>query len=169
MLYSSSYTNHCCFQAEARSQPPMDVQRTDTVDAVAVVVVEGAQMLVIRRSQHVCAPGKICFPGGHVEAGESESDAVRREMREELAVGCVPQGVVWRSRTRWGANVAWWLATLADRAGLEPNAAEVAEIMWLSTETMLAEPDLLESNQQFLEALERGEINLALSSCDTDD
>jgi len=36
---------------------------------VVAVVMRGEQFLVIRRSQHVRAPGMYCFPGGTIEAG----------------------------------------------------------------------------------------------------
>ena len=45
----------------------------------------------------VAAPGRVCFPGGHVEPGEEDREAVVRECREELqahveAVACVCSG-----------------------------------------------------------------------------
>lgn len=40
--------------------------------------------LLIRRSATVRVPLRVCFPGGWIDAGESQADAVRREMREEL-------------------------------------------------------------------------------------
>jgi 8-oxo-dGTP diphosphatase len=132
----------------------------ETRHAVAVVVVENDQFLVIRRSQHVRAPGKACFPGGHIESGETEPCAVEREMLEELSIACEPQRVVWRSRTSWGTNVAWWLARRTDDRPPKADPAEVEEVMWLSAQEMLAHPDLLESNQHFLELLDRGEIEL---------
>lgn len=41
--------------------------------------------LAIRRGRAVAAPGRVCFPGGHIEPGEEEHEAVVRECREELA------------------------------------------------------------------------------------
>ena len=58
--------------------------------AVAAIVFESGRFLTIRRSNLVRAPGKVCFPGGHVEPGETEEDAVRREMIEELCIQCEP-------------------------------------------------------------------------------
>ncbi len=52
---------------------------------VGVAVREG-QLLVIRRSQTVEAPGAYCFPGGAIDPGETEQDALRREFQEELAL-----------------------------------------------------------------------------------
>ena len=77
---------------------------------VVVVVLRDERFLVIRRSQHVRAPGTHCFPGGHIEPGESESDAARRELLEELAVETTPLRLLWRSITPWNVELAWWLA-----------------------------------------------------------
>ena len=53
---------------------------------VVAVVVRDGRFLVIRRSNRVVAPGMICFPGGGVEADESEEETLIREIREELGV-----------------------------------------------------------------------------------
>ena len=77
---------------------------------VVAVVRRGEQFLVIRRSQHVRRAGMHCFPGGTIEPGESEADAVRREMREELRLVGQPRRLLWRSVTPWNVELAWWLS-----------------------------------------------------------
>ena len=57
---------------------------------VVAVVVREARLLVVRRSALVEAPRAYCFPGGGIEPGETESEALRREMVEELAAEVVP-------------------------------------------------------------------------------
>ena len=39
-----------------------------------------------------------------------------------------------------------------------PHPVEVAEILWLSVEEMLADPTLLEGNRPFLEAIRAGRL-----------
>ena len=130
--------------------------------AVAAVVIDKGRFLVVRRSQSVRAPGLYCFPGGHIEEGESEAEAVCREMREELSVACFPQKAVWRCVTSWGIDVAWWLAHLAAESQLVANPEEIAEVHWLTPEEMNLRGEMLESNELFLGALDRGEIELAI-------
>lgn len=127
--------------------------------AVAVIVRDG-RMLVIRRSRSVVAPGAYCFPGGGIEPGESEEDALRRELREELNVSVQPIRPVWRSVTPWQVQLVWWLAELDDHAEPVPSPAEVESIHWCTAEEMAGLPELLESNRHFLEALAAGEVGL---------
>src|SRR5688572_16987188 len=79
---------------------------------VVAVVLRGEQFLVIRRSQHVRAPGMHCFPGGAIEPSESEQAAMVREMHEELAVVARPLQRLWETVTPWHVHLAWWLAEI---------------------------------------------------------
>jgi len=52
----------------------------------AVIFNENKEVLFTKRSQTVREPGKWCLPGGHIEVGESWTDAVVREIKEELGI-----------------------------------------------------------------------------------
>lgn len=127
--------------------------------AVAVVLCRG-RFLVIRRSSLVVAPGAFCFPGGGIEDGESEEEALVREIREELGATVRPLRRVWQSTTPWKVQLSWWLSCLEDDAPLTPNPAEVASVHWFTAEEMSQLEGLLESNHHFLRALAAGEIRL---------
>src|SRR5436190_14188733 len=105
--------------------------------AVAVVVREG-RFLVIRRSPTVVAPSAYCFPGGGIDAGETEEQALVREFREELGAVIVPVRRIWRSTTRWQVELAWWLGEVAIEDRLELNPAEVTSVHWLAPAEMLS-------------------------------
>ncbi|MDX1962446.1 MAG: NUDIX domain-containing protein [Pirellulales bacterium] len=135
--------------------PPPIVRR----GAVAVIW-RDSQLLVIRRSHLVAAPGKYCFPGGGIEPGESEPMAVIRELREELNAIVLPQRCVWKNVTRWGVELAWWLSTLENPDELAPNPDEVASIHWVTPAEMRRLRPMLDSNREFLELAERGEISI---------
>jgi 8-oxo-dGTP pyrophosphatase MutT (NUDIX family) len=124
---------------------------------VAVILREG-RFLVIRRSQHVRAPGMHCFPGGAIEAGESEPDALRRELHEELALAVAPLRRIWQSVTPWNVQLAWWLAEIEPTAAPRPNPQEVEAFHWLTATEIRALPQLLASNLEFLDVWERGEM-----------
>src|SRR5690606_6518379 len=67
----------------------------DTVQAgaqqrvIAAVVTRGDRMLVSRRPEHKRHGGLWEFPGGKVGDGESDLEAISRELREELDVATV--------------------------------------------------------------------------------
>jgi (d)CTP diphosphatase len=139
-----------------------DTQRDGTPVKRGVVAVarRGELFLAIRRGAAVAAPGRLCFPGGHIEPGEAEHEAVVRECREELAALVQPRDCVWRSVTSWGTSLAWWTVEMADASELVPHPVEVAEILWLSADEMIREPTLLEGNRTFLEAVLSGSVRL---------
>lgn len=117
---------------------------------VVAVVLAGDRFLVIRRSQYVRAPGMVCFPGGAIEPDESETDAVVREMREELSVAVHPVRRLWDSVTPWQVHLAWWLVELVPDAPLVPHPAEVESFHWLTAAEIRGMVDVLASNLEFL-------------------
>jgi 8-oxo-dGTP diphosphatase len=127
--------------------------------AVAVVVRED-RLLVIRRSQHVVAPGMFCFPGGGIEAGESEEQAVVRELQEELGCAVLPVRRIWESVSSWGVHLAWWISEMGPETEIVPNPLEVESAHWLTLDELAELPNQLESNRQFVSALRSGAISL---------
>lgn len=125
---------------------------------VVAVVIRGDRFLVIRRSQHVRAPGMHCFPGGAIEPGESEADAVRREILEELALAAEPRNLIWRSVTPWNVELAWWLVEIDASADPTPNPLEVESFHWLTGAEIRCLEQLLASNLEFLDAWEGGQL-----------
>jgi 8-oxo-dGTP diphosphatase len=137
-----------------------ELNRTPIRRGAVAVIVRDDRFLVIRRSAHVVAPGAYCFPGGGIESDESETEALAREIEEELGVVVRPVQKVWHSITPWNVELAWWLAELPTDAELRPNPAEVESIHWHTAEEMGELPGLLESNLAFLAAVAAGEISL---------
>jgi 8-oxo-dGTP diphosphatase len=127
---------------------------------VVGVVVRDGRMLVIRRSRSVVAPLVYCFPGGGIEEGESEEEALVREFREEVGVTIRPMRRLWECVTAWKVELAWWLVEMAPEATPTANPSEVESIHWFTPEEMAALPDLLASNREFLELLRRGMIGV---------
>ena len=125
--------------------------------AIAVCVHDG-EVLVIQRSQLVEAPGAYCFPGGAIEPGESQEEALVRELREELGADVQPLRRLWISRTAWSVELHWWQAQVSNLDGLQPNAEEVADYLWLPPVAVRELSGLLSTNVAFLDALAAGEF-----------
>ena len=133
---------------------------------VIALIRRGRRWLVIRRSECVEAPGACCFAGGGVETGETEREALCREVAEELGVTGRPVRRVWESTTTWGIRLSWWLVAVPRAARIVPDPREVAEVHWLTLEQVRLLPDLLTSNRAFLEAWQAGAFSLPGESTD---
>ncbi len=117
--------------------------------------------LVIRRSAAVIAPGKLCFPGGKCLPGERPDETAEREFREEIGVEAAIVREIWQNVAPWGVHLVWFLAILRDpKRTFHLQKEEVAEAFWSDLETLLADPDMLTSNTEFLEGALRGTIDL---------
>jgi 8-oxo-dGTP pyrophosphatase MutT (NUDIX family) len=119
--------------------------------AVIAVLRKDDRVLVIRRGVKVISPGWWTFPGGRIEPGESEQDALVREMREELAVEVTPVAKVWECDTDDGDfRLHWWTARI-DGGELVPDPEEVAEARWVTTAEFFAlEPTFAGDRDFFL-------------------
>lgn len=60
-----------------------------TIEVVAGVIIRDGRVLICQRSAAAKFPLKWEFPGGKVEPGENPAEALRRELREELAIEVV--------------------------------------------------------------------------------
>ena len=125
------------------------------LQVVAAVVRAGDTILVTRRPDRADRRGQWEFPGGKVEPGESEPEALRREIREEL--GCdVEVGALLLRHVHAYPELEVELAFYAGALppGAVPSAIGVAELAFAKVGT-LAGYDFLEADRAVLEELER--------------
>ena len=135
-------------------------QRESNQRGVVAVIVQETKFLVIRRSQHVRAPGAFCFPGGAIEGNETEPIALQRELQEELAVNIRAVRRIWQCSTPNGVQLGWWQAQLPDGQSIRPNPDEVESFHWLTPSQIVTLPQLLSTNHAFMCALDRREVTL---------
>lgn len=122
---------------------------------VAALVREGGKILMSRRRADQPMPNLWEFPGGKVEPGESPTDALVREVREELGcqveVGRVHE-VVFHAYPEFDLYMLVYEARIT--AGT-PRSLQVAEIAWVES-ARLPELDLLPADYPLARALAAG-------------
>ncbi len=125
------------------------------VRVVAAVIRRAEAILITRRRDDAERGGLWEFPGGKVEPGEAERDALRREIREELGCAIEVGPLVLRHHHEY-PDLAVELAFYACRlpAGEAPRPMGVAELCWAAQGTLATYP-FCEADGPVLGALER--------------
>jgi 8-oxo-dGTP pyrophosphatase MutT (NUDIX family) len=110
-----------------------------------VLITPAGGLLTIRRTRPGQPPYWV-FPGGGVEVGESDLEALRRELREELAATGDIQKVLWvvdvgdTRQAFYLVRVESWSSDPHDRSGPEvrvPSQGEyVAEVIPLAADAL---------------------------------
>jgi 8-oxo-dGTP diphosphatase len=68
------------------------------VDVVVGILTDGDKFLVERRGHNeTLDPNIVCLPGGHVNKGESNEKALKREMFEELGITVKSIRFIWKN------------------------------------------------------------------------
>ena len=70
---------------------------------------------------NVWQPGEICFPGGHIEAGENCIDTALRETYEELGIRTSSVNVLQRMEPEWHLEKMFVYPVLAEIDPFEPE------------------------------------------------
>lgn len=112
----------------------MDLNRIDV--ACAVIVRHDRKILAARRPKGKCLAGKWEFPGGKIEDAETSSDALIREIREELGTEIeliLALPIVAYSYSDFHIRLHPWLCRIV---GPEPVATEHEAITWLSQKAL---------------------------------
>ncbi|MBK9517188.1 MAG: (deoxy)nucleoside triphosphate pyrophosphohydrolase [Anaeromyxobacter sp.] len=121
---------------------------------VAAVVRRGAEVLISLRKPEAARGGQWEFPGGKVEAGEGEPEALRREIDEELGCGVVVGPLITRHRHRYPdleVELAFYACRLPE--GAAPRPLGVAALEWAAV-GRLAGYDFCEADRPVLAAIE---------------
>jgi 8-oxo-dGTP diphosphatase len=111
------------------------------VRVVAAVIRRGRHILITRRRDDAERAGLWEFPGGKLEPGEAEPDALRREIGEELGCDVEVGGLILRHRHRYPdieVELAFYACALP--AGAEPRELGVAALLWAEAGTLAGHP-----------------------------
>jgi len=113
----------------------------------------GRHVLIAQRPSGKHMAGRWEFPGGKVAAGETDFEALQRELREELGIEmdearhCLTLTHAYPDRT---VDLSMWIVDLYRG---EPVALDGQRIKWAAV-AGLASEDILEADRPFVEALQ---------------
>ena len=120
---------------------------------VAAALLDGSRVLIAERPAGKHMAGWWEFPGGKVAAGESDRDALVRELREELGIGCRPCVEVMTLTHDYPDRVVelvLWHAVITE--GI-PQSLDGQQLKWVDTYA-LGQEKLLEADRPFIAALQ---------------
>lgn len=127
----------------------------DAVSALKVVVavtIRDNQVLMVRKRAPKGQLSPWMFPGGKVEHGESEEDAVVREFREETGLECLPvQRLGARTHPVSQQELIYW--GCAFRGGKIAKEDEITYVAWVDIDDVahLISGSLFQNVQGFLQ------------------
>ena len=126
---------------------------TQTQRVIAAVVRRGPHLLVCQRPAHKRHGGLWEFPGGKCEPGESDTDAARRELLEELGVDVPATGRELFAILDPGSP--FLIAFIEVDIEGDPQCLEHSALTWGTPEELTALP-LAPSDRRFVEHLLAG-------------
>lgn len=134
--------------SNGHSNNPSGVRR----GAIGVLRQDGRYFMV-KRAATVPKGGLWCFPGGHIEAGETSRTAVIRELHEELGLVVRPVRRLGSLRILDSRHVlAVWIVH-QEGGQLRLSSAEIADARWLTPEEIRTSPLSIASNEHVLRML----------------
>ncbi len=128
-------------------------QSPTTMYGVLGIIRRQDRLLMIQRSATVRVPLEWCFPGGTIEEGETQDEALVREMREEIYVEVAPGALLMTQTKHEGRLVLYcWSAEILSGEP-RPNPKEVARIEWLTPTEIRAWEGLLPGTTEILDVI----------------
>ena len=110
---------------------------TRQIHVAAGIILKDNRFLATRRQKGTHLAGYWEFPGGKLDQGETEAEALVREIREELGVEAMVEEPIFhrKSFTYPGRQVhlSFYLCTLTENKP-EPKALVADELVWFTAE-----------------------------------
>lgn len=104
------------------------------IDVVAAIIERNGKILLAQRDSHRDQAGLWEFPGGKVEAGESQPQALMRELGEELNIDAIIGQYIatnqWNSQQRIIRLHAWHIENFSGEPVLHCHSS----LAWLTPE-----------------------------------
>jgi 8-oxo-dGTP diphosphatase len=122
-------------------------------EAIVAVLLRADRVLVIRRGPESARSGYWAPLSGKLEPGETQEEALVREVREEVGLAVSPLAKVWESETDDGRFRLhrWTAETGTDE--VVPDPGEVSEFRWVTPEEFLVMAPLFDGDREFFELI----------------
>lgn len=125
------------------------------IRVVAALIRQGGQVLLTQRK-----PGRHLglsweFPGGKVELGETDEEALQRELREELGVAVTVGTRCFETRHVYGAREMHLLVYRCRLTEGEPRALDVNAVEWVD-EVRIQERSFLPADLPLVHGIAHG-------------
>jgi 8-oxo-dGTP diphosphatase len=128
------------------------------VTAVRVVAAalwnRAGELLIAQRPEGKPLAGRWEFPGGKVDGTESELEALRRELREELGVEVEAARPLMRINASYPEREIELSLWMVDAFYGTPRALDGQRLKWVAPGALYAQ-DILEADRPFIDALQR--------------
>jgi 8-oxo-dGTP diphosphatase len=139
---SRTATGHCLVSAKP------------VICVVAGALTRLQRVLIAERPPGKHMAGRWEFPGGKVALGESEQDALVRELREELGVTVTVCRPFMRLSHEYDDRIVELSLWLVDAFTGEPIGLDGQALKWVETRA-LGDEDILEADAPFVAALQK--------------
>lgn len=119
-------------------------------EAIVAVLRRADRVLVIRRGPDSARSGYWAPLSGKLEPGETQEEALVREVHEEVGLTVFPLAKVWQSETDDGTfRLHWWTATETGNGTIVPDPGEVSEVRWVTPAEFLTMAPLFDADREF--------------------
>ncbi|WP_172728576.1 pyrimidine (deoxy)nucleoside triphosphate diphosphatase [Kluyvera cryocrescens] len=108
-----------------------------TIDVVAAIIEQNGKILLAQRPLHADQAGLWEFAGGKVEAGESQPEALIRELQEELAIHAYPARYIASHQREVSGRIINLHAWHVPRFDGEIIAREHSALVWCTPQEAL--------------------------------
>ena len=120
-----------------------------TGEGVVAIIERAGRYLMIRRPDDIRAGGYWCFVGGGIEVGESQEQALVREVREEVGLEVAPGEKVWECLSLYKEWILYCWTVRESGGQVQADPREVAEHRWLTVSEIMRLPQLMPSVPEF--------------------
>jgi 8-oxo-dGTP pyrophosphatase MutT (NUDIX family) len=122
-------------------------------EAIVAVVRRGARVLVIQRGPLARLSGYWAPLSGKLEPGETQEEAVVREVHEEVGLRAFPLAKVWESQTEDGTFRLHWWTVEAEEGEVLMHPGEVSDARWVTPREFSRLQPVFEADRVFFDCV----------------